>query len=176
MNNRIQKERIYLFSPTANICVVVGFNRRIEKQVLEQSIRTAVKQQEILCSRVIVSDDGSAFFKPYEKREPIVLKEYNSNWKDVAAEQEQVPFHLGQGETIRFFCSYQENGTELLIISHHIVGDGKSLMIFMDDLMKVLNGEPISLRPLQLLSASDLPKHPQLNPLMRLTINRTNSR
>lgn len=176
MNNRIQKERIYLFSPTANICVIAGFNRRIEKPELEQAILTAVNHQEILCSRVVVNEDGSAFFEPNESREPVILEEYGSDWKDTAAEQEQVPFHLGKGETIRFFFSQKENGTEFLIISHHIIGDGKSMMIFMDGLMKVLNGEPISFRPLQLMSENDVPKHPQLNPLMRIILNRTNSK
>lgn len=176
MNNIIQKERIYLFSPSANICVDAVIDSIIEENELRKAIDAAVNSHQILCSKVVMQSNGIASFELCEGNREISLEKYSSSWQCVALAQELKAFHIDKGETIRFFYSYKEGKTEILVIAHHIVGDGLSFVLFMEDFLKSLNDCTLPFRPIQLLTYNDLPKHPKLNPIMRMIINRTNQK
>lgn len=175
MNHLIQKERIHLMSPCANVAAVAVLPGTVPETALQTALDLAVERNRILCARVEVSPDGTACFT--ESGAPLpALSSYTGGASQLIVRQEAVPFRLDQGETLRFFCQHRPGSTELIAIAHHLVCDGGSLIRFLGDFLAALNGQPLPERPIRLLTPADLPRHPGLNPLMCGMMNRTNRR
>lgn len=62
-----------------------------------------------------------------------------------------------KGELVRVFIIPSEDKTQIVIMAHHLVGDGKSIIYFIKDIMNALSGIPLTYKPLTLLERN-LPK------------------
>ena len=62
MNHLIQKERIHLMSPCANVAAVAVLPGTVPETALQTALDLAVERNRILCARVEVSPDGTACF------------------------------------------------------------------------------------------------------------------
>ena len=163
-------------SPCVNVCAVGVLNKCVDAGTLRTVIQKVVCGHAILHSYVGINVDGSAFLCEWQKDHEVCIQEFSSDVQQLVTEQERIPFQIDDGEYMRVFYKNTENGTQLVVIVHHIVCDGGSIMIFMKDVLIALNGQRIEQRPVQLLSRRDLPRHPKLNVLMRLMMKRTNER
>ena len=55
--------------------------------------------------------------------------------------QASIPFALKDGELLRFFAWFMEEECRLLIIGHHLAGDGMSFACLTRDIMTALAGK-----------------------------------
>lgn len=163
-------------SPCVNVCAVGVLNKCVDAGTLRTVIQKVVCGHAILHSHVGIDVDGSAFLCEGQKECEVCIQEFSSDVQQLVTEQECIPFQIDHGEYMRVFYKNTENGTQLVVIAHHIVCDGGSIMIFMKDVLLALNGQRMEQRPVQLLSGRDLPRHPKLNVPMRLMMKRTNER
>ncbi len=177
MQNVIKKERIHLMSPCANVCAIMSFEGAPSHDEMQHAINIAVERNRILRCRVVLENDGSAFLEECVPPVGIELQEFDCGCDAgaFALEQEQLPFRLDEGEVIRFFRRSDGNHSELVVVTHHLVCDGGSLVILAGDILSALNGADVAEKPVRLLEASDLPKHHGLNFAMRLMLRGTNS-
>lgn len=90
------------------------------------------------------------------------VEKTNLDWKEIIKIQEKIPFELEKGEMIRCFICDLGHQTGLFIFAHHLVGDGKAIMCFINDLMNALIGNQLTYQPLQLLTYKDITKNYQL--------------
>jgi hypothetical protein len=60
---------------------------------------------------------------------------------------------------------------QILIMAHHLAGDGKSIVYFIDDIMNALNGNQILYKKMRLLSTENLPKGSKIPLFMKGYIN-----
>ena len=80
----------------------------------------------------------------------IKLKE-NKNWIELVNQNENIPFAIDKGELVRAFIIPSEAETQIVIMAHHLAGDGKSIIYFVKDIMNALSGIPLTYKPLALL-------------------------
>jgi hypothetical protein len=139
---KIDKERTWVYSPVNQIVIKVDVQGILSEEQLKAAIKDTVYHYDMLQQKVIVDQDGKAYYQKAEHMEPFI-KAMNRDWREVAKEQERVPFAIDQGELIRFFYRKFETGMTILIISHHIAGDGLSFTYFVQDMMRSLAGEKI---------------------------------
>ncbi len=174
--NDIRKERIYLFAPAAHVNCEARFDRVIDKNELQRAIKSAVKANCILMSRVSLTNEGEARFEPANRANFPTLNDSDGDFESLIAENDSLPFDIENGESVRFFKNDSDASTRLFIIAHHIYTDGRSLMKLLNDVVAALNGSEIEYAGIRLLSPDDLPAHPKLTPPMRVMMKMTAAR
>ena len=151
MKTEIRKERTHLFSPSIHVSVMAVIDGKVARADLEAAVKTACKQNEMLQCRILLESDGRAFYESgAEKDIHIRWMEEKDDWKEVIRQQAPVPFALKDGELLRFFAWQEEKACRLLIVGHHLAGDGISFACLTRDIMDALAGKAIPRRPLQL--------------------------
>ncbi|WP_455714342.1 condensation domain-containing protein [Anaerosporobacter sp.] len=175
MNNKlkINKERTWVYSPTPNVVIKTTVNAVIPEEKLQVAINKAVEVNEILrCS--VVFDSNQETYYQVQPDTIYPINEYCDEWEKVALGQAKEPFRPDRGNLIRFFYSYKEGNTELLLIAHHLMGDGTSYAYLIQDIMRILNGKILKNKPIQLFQMEDLPKKSKLTLPMRIMMNGLN--
>ncbi len=157
----IDKERTWIFSPVNNIVIKVDIKGRLTEEQLKEAIRYTVSHYDMLQQKIVVDKEGNAYYQKIEGFQPVV-ESMEKDWKEVAKEQEKYPFAIDQGEFIRFFYRLTETETTILIIAHHIAGDGISFTYFVQDIMHSLSGEKIEDKKLELFNMENLPMEARL--------------
>ena len=160
--NRIDKERIWVFSPVNNIAFKADIKGNITEKQLIEAITHTVNHYEMLNQKVILDNEGIAYFCKAENPK-LVIEPMNCDWKELVREQQKIPFAIDKGEFIRFFYQYTQSGIILLIIVHHIAGDGISFTYFLQDIMKSLSGMQIENKKINLFDMESLPKESKLS-------------
>ena len=175
MEVKITRERPHLFAPGINITAAAVIAGDITSQALESAIFNALRNNEILCCRIRLDENGDAYYQP--AREPVFnIRETPDRWSDIFHEQQRIPFDLENGELIRFFIRKMGDTWDLMVFAHHLAGDGLSLAYFIADVMDALAGRPLKFKQLQLFSQTSLPSGSQLNPRLQILVNGLNER
>ncbi len=172
---KIDKERTWIFSPINNIVIKVDVKGNLLEEQLKEAIRDAVNHYDMLHQKIVVDAKGNAYYQRAELFKPVV-KPMESDWKEVVKKQENYPFKIDKGEFIRFFYSKTQTGMTLLIIAHHIAGDGISFTYFVQDIMRSINGEKIENKKLELYNMENLPKEASLRAPITWLIKYMNKR
>jgi hypothetical protein len=172
--NRIPiTEREHLFTPNINIVMKVTIGGHPSVADLKQAIGSAVQANESLNCKIVLSENGFAGYERLEQ--PIYSVEVrNQPWTEIAREQESKIFHLESGELICFFLLPGECDTELLIIAHHLAGDGLSIVYLIEDIMNDLAGNELGFKPMRITSSDSFPKKTEMYPTVKMYLNKLN--
>ena len=164
-------ERVHYYCPSIHIVMAVTITGSPDVNEMTQAVRKAAAKHEIQQSRAYIDDNGEAFFAPAEDR----VANTEDAWKDIIAEQELLPFHIEEGELVRYFLvrGFQ---TRLVIIAHHLVGDGTALLYYIRDIMEALEHPKaeLELQPIRIFQPEDIPRQAKLNPIIRYMMNQLN--
>jgi hypothetical protein len=176
MKTRIVKERTHLFAPSAQVVIKVDIDGLTSTSNLPKAIGTAVHQREILYCKIEMDSDGEAYYvKQEEPNFSITIAD--GKWEELAARQEHIPFDLQNGELIRFFILEYEGITQLLIVAHHLAGDGLSFVKLVEDIMIALTKEDaLEYQPMRLFQLSDLPQDSKLNLITQWMVKSVNQK
>ena len=175
MENRISSERIDLFDPNMYIAMCLDIIGEVDTEMLILAINKAFTTFEATMSRIVLLEDGEAF---YEKI-PVSACTVNLTRQDILSlirEKEKIPFSIDKGELMRVFIKPSDNKVTVLIMAHHLVGDGKSIIYFIESIMKALIGEPQGYSQLHLITKDSLPMESKLPHWMKWWTNSINRR
>lgn len=193
MKYEINKERLWIFSPVNHVVIkadisIENKNQKTSSEIISESIdinalkeaiECAVNSNEVLKSKIVLEDDGKAYFIDMDRANYSVT-ESRKDWQTIMKEQEKIPFDIQNGEYLRFYIIRNENTNEadttLLLIAHHLAGDGTSYAYLLQDIIRALNGEKIVIKPAELFDMSSLPKESRLGFIMRLMLNGMNKK
>jgi hypothetical protein len=171
MRYKIETERENLF----DVNMVIAMRVRLEGEVifdkLEKAFYGAVAAYEILNSKVIIEDDGNAYYVDCNEPSSSFSKS-ELRFEELINANEKVRFRIENGEYIRGFLS--PDG--LVFLMHHMGGDGKSLLYFIETFMRILSGEDPAFVPFTNLTVEDLPEDSRLPYLYRLFVSSWNRR
>lgn len=149
--NEIITERPHLFEPNVYITVCVEVTGKVCPQKLTAAVKQAFEANEATMSKIVL-EHGFAY---YEKLPvsccKIEIENENKNWTELVKQNEKIPFAIDKGELVRVFIIPLEDKTQIMIMAHHLVGDGKSIIYFVKDIMNALSDTPLNYKPLTLL-------------------------
>ncbi len=155
MQNEILSERADLFDP--NMCIAITFDvAGAEEQLFVEAARRAFTGFEATMSKIVLTNTGSAY---YEKMHfsGCTAQTTHSDFNDLIRENEKKPFAIENGEMMRVFVRQSEGRLNLLVMMHHLAGDGKSAVYFVERMIKEYIGERGEYQTLKLLNKDTLP-------------------
>ena len=137
----IRTERADLY----DVNMIIVMRIRIEGSInnAEEAFSKAVSNNEVLNTKVVIEEDGRAFYEPNNTPRSFIMRT-DKNLDKVRQQQEKIRFRLEEGEFIR---AYINNG-EILFLMHHLGGDGKSLSYFIEDFLTAASGEELTYKPM----------------------------
>jgi len=143
----IQNERMFLRSPCINICFRIIIEGIIEKNIIEEAIKNiGIRHPFIKCSVEIDKDNNSWLI---QKNGSSSIEYYKSNemeWQNWFIKNDNIPFNLSN-ETLLKYCVITGVNTEIIILGHHIIGDGIGYFNLIKDFLQALDGN-VDLTPL----------------------------
>lgn len=153
----VGKDQIWVDAPCAAIAVCAGFRGVIAIGELEEAVAKSLAVQGMYGMRVCRDQNGVSHYHPGRVFPPHVHLDMRP-FREILQEQETKPFHLDEGELFRFFATPFDGGYSLLVIAHHLAGDGLSFPWLFQDILFALDNKKLSLKPFA----------PQVTPLIRL--------
>ncbi len=175
MEHRLLTERIHYYAPAINIVMVftVGGNPNIEE--LKTAIRKGVDKHDIFRSRVVLNEEGEGYYEPISEalvRIELLESYEDEDWKKLIYEQERIAFDFVHGELVRFFILRKEENIQLIVIAHHLCGDGIAITYLLRDIMTALGNPELSIQkmPIRVCTEKDIPKAARLKPHVRLLV------
>ena len=175
MKVAIETERQDLFDISIVIAMRIHISGRVSETAIEKAFEKAVSSHEILNTRVVLEDDGRAFYykedgKISESKNEITF-EYN-DWMDILHREEKIRMRLEDGQFMKAFVyEMDDSGCGILFLMHHLGGDGKSMVYFIETFMRCLDGEtvePVEMRTIPAGDMSDEALKDKVGPLMLL--------
>jgi NRPS condensation-like uncharacterized protein len=175
MDYRLLTERIHYYAPAINIVLAftVGGNPNIEE--LKTAIRKGVDKHDIFRSRVVLNEEGEGYYEPIGEtvvRIELLESYEEEDWKKLIYEQERIAFDFVHGELVRFFILRKADGIQLIIIAHHLCGDGLAVTYLLRDIMAALGNPGLATQrmPIRICTDKDIPKAAALRPHVRLLV------
>lgn len=141
----LSTERPNLFEPNPYIVMLVELAGNMRPHDLVTAIQHAYAAHEVTTSRISLHN-GVARYEPMTSS-GCTAQIDDDNWHDLIRKQERLPFALDEGELIRSFIIPTPNGAQLVIMAHHLAGDGKSIIYLIKDILTVLAGVPLNYKP-----------------------------
>ena len=167
-------ERIDLFAPNIQVVQKVSIYGVPSIQALETAIRSACGLQESLKCKIVIDEDGESKYEKTKVVVPITI--VNGDWEAIVIKQARIRMRIEEGELIRFFLIPKKCEIELVIIAHHLAGDGNSITYLIEDIMNILSGEKLSIKKLKIIEGQDFPIESRMPFLTKLYIRNLNNK
>ncbi len=152
MRYRIDTERADLFDVNIVITMKVNLDRDADPSEMKAAFDKACTFHEVLQSKVIIEPSGEAYYVDNSVQRN-TFSQTELTLEELIRNNERKRFRIEEGEFIRAF--YSPEG--LIFMMHHLGGDGKSLLYFIETFMKCLAGMQCEKLPLKKLSVDNLP-------------------
>ena len=111
---------------------------------LKQFARAIQQRHPNLGAKLIVDEDQNYSFC-YDDSRPLevnVIEDPDpTRWKRLVESEIAKPFDLSEGPLFRFFMLTEETKIRIVLLAHHSIGDGFSMVNIFADLLRFLNGD-----------------------------------
>ncbi|MCR4940829.1 MAG: hypothetical protein K5930_12105 [Treponemataceae bacterium] len=171
MKYRIETERADLFDVNMIIIMRVELEKTLPFDKMKAAFEEACKCHEVLTSKIVIEESGQAFYID-NASVGSSFSQSDLSLKELIKENERLRFKIEKGEFIRAFALPEG----LVFMMHHLAGDGKSLLYFIETFMKCLSGQPCAFVPFKNLTLKELPKNSSLPFLYKILVKNWNRR
>jgi NRPS condensation-like uncharacterized protein len=175
-------ERFLSRSPFSIVTMVVRIKGEVSFEGLMNAVQQARGRHALLGARVLDKEEHEQCFTSEGAGDiPIrmVERKTKDDWIQIHADESTIPFDFDTRPPIRFILVHSPDESDLIILCHHVICDGKSLAYLARDLMMSL-GDPG--RPLEHLDApppmdlDNLPDDLKQSGLVKAVIQRMNKK
>lgn len=161
-------ERNFYQNPSSYLVTKVTVIGNYNRNQLEDALREMERVHPIITYVVEEGEEGKVYFeKKEEVKVPVKYysKENKEDWLSIAREEELIPLEFGKEPPLRFLIICGKEDFDIVILSHHLLGDGKSIQYLMRDLLEAYCNGTKNL-PIQetrfIREIEDMPKESEL--------------
>ena len=142
---------MYVDGDTPINCILTA---RICGDIAAADLHFALKKVQgkhpLLRANVVEEDRGLYFsFNDNPSQIPVRVVERNSDeqWKDETAIEWKTPFNMNEGPLFRMVWIRSKSVSELMLIGHHCICDGTSLITIFREILQVVDQPDVQLTP-----------------------------
>lgn len=175
MKKYIRSERVNLFEPNVYIGMIVKLSGDLLCEEIEQAVYKAYEANEATMSKIVLKENGDAYYEKMGSSGCKFIIDICS-WKELLHQSEKRPFALNEGELVRTFLTKENEQLILFIHAHHLVGDGQSVLILLNNIVSSLNKQPLTYKPMLSIERGFLEKRAKLTIGTKLYIKGLNKK
>lgn len=135
----IQNERMHLRSPNINVCFRISIEGTFAKAKIEESFQKVWLKHPFTRCSVEFDNENNAWLT--DKINSLDIEYFDSSemdWQTWYAKVDNIPFEFQEGPLIRI-CIITGENTEIVILGHHIIGDGIGYLNLVKDMLLALD-------------------------------------
>jgi len=167
---------MYVDGQTPINCIMTArIHGNIAAGDLESALRKVQGKHPLLRANVV--EEGSQVYFAFSDNPlkiPVRVVERNSDedWTNETATEWNTPFNMDEGPMVRMVWIKSERVSELMLIGHHVICDGTSLITIFREILQVVDQPDVQLTPyLPFQSLQDLfPQEVLSDPKMALLV------
>lgn len=165
---------------------VITFMARIKGTITEAGLKDAldkVQQRHVpLQYRISENEDQQPFFTtagtskiPYQ----IIPRQGSQDWITAVRTASQIPFQFETDPALKVILVQSQQTSELILLCHHVLADGMSLVYLMRDLLQALGNPSQELSPLpapEPISLGNMPAEIKQSGIAKFFMKRINKK
>ena len=135
----ILNERLFLRSPSINVCFRTIIEGTIEKIEIEEALKKVCVKHPFLYSSAEIDKNYNAWL--VQNNNSVSIEYYKSDemdWQTWYKKTDNIPFDISHGALVKF-CVITGQNTEIIILGHHIIGDGIGYLNLLKDILLALD-------------------------------------
>ena len=139
-------ERLYLRSPSINVCFRAMIEGILDQNKIERALEKVCLRHPLINCSVEIDPDNNAWF--IQNVDSVAIEYHKSSeldWQTWYKKVDNVPFDFLKGPLVKF-CIIMGKNTEIIILGHHIIGDGIGYLNLVKDILLALDNR-IDLTP-----------------------------
>ena len=148
MKQELLYERGDLFDVNMIITMIVRVKGSASEEEWKTAFGKAVRANEILLTRIYIEEDGRAYYTDGNSIGSS-LRFTEEDLQKVRQREERIRFRIEEGEYLRVFVKPEGEETSVLFLMHHLGGDGKSLLYFIEGFLTFLSGGSVPFREIR---------------------------
>jgi NRPS condensation-like uncharacterized protein len=168
-------ERWHLGSPNINVCFRIIIEGTFNANDFEKAMNNVCKRHPLLNYTIETDNKNNTWFVP--DTGSVGIEFYNSsemtNWQDWYKKIDDVPFNFRHGPLVKICIIFEKNQTEIIVLGHHVIGDGIAYLNLSKDILLALDNK-IGMDPQIPPMKSKLKKKTDLGFLTRLYAQKIN--
>ncbi|MBQ8278639.1 MAG: hypothetical protein IJZ23_02240 [Roseburia sp.] len=136
----------FLFEPSIYTAMVAVVKGEITAEEIKEAVEKAYTRNETTMSKVVL-EKGNAYFQTIPQTGCKVFIE-ERDWRDIMHESEKDTFRINEGELFRIYIipNHAKQEYTIFMMAHHIAGDGKALLMLLEDILSTLSGKQTEYR------------------------------
>ncbi|GAD16274.1 condensation domain-containing protein [Lentilactobacillus otakiensis] len=172
---RILTERPHLRNPSINIMMKATVGASFNLSRFEETIRKLRQVHPLITSNIKTDKIGNAYYQCGEvKKNDFTIVE-KSTWLNVAEREKDHYFNLDTDPLVRYFVFQKQDDFDLLIVAHHLLGDGLAIFNLLKDFSLIYFGAEVPVHNQRLIQGiNDFPKSAKSSMMMDLLIKKWN--
>jgi NRPS condensation-like uncharacterized protein len=142
---------MYVDGRTPVNCIITA---RIYGDIAAEDLQLALKKVQAkhpLLRATVVEEDSRMYFafndSPPEIPVRVVERTSDEQWRNVTASEWKTPFNMDEGPMVRMVWIKSQGASELMLIGHHCICDGTSLITIFREILQVVDQPDLQLSP-----------------------------
>lgn len=161
-------ERNFYQNPSMYLVTKITVIGEYNSKRLEDSIKEMERVHPIITYVLEEGEEGKVYFAKKEDIKVTVKyfeRKNQDDWLRITRDEEFIPLEFDKEPPLRFLIIHGEEEFDIVILGHHLLGDGKSFQYLMQDLLEVYCNKTQNL-PIQetrfIRKTEDMPKESEL--------------
>ena len=138
---KMTTERLFLRSPNINVCFKMSIDRDVAPEDFSRAMNAVSTRHPLLQCFIEIDKDHNAWFVPgappveaaYYRREEM------PDWKSWHKKTDDEPFDFMHGPLVKICVITGNSQTEIIVLGHHIIGDGIGYLNLAKDILSALD-------------------------------------
>src|SRR5882762_10040195 len=142
---------MYVDGQTPINCIITA---RIHGNIAADDLQLALKKVQLkhpLLRANVVEEGSQVYFSfsenPLKIPVRVVQRNSDEDWRNVTATEWKTPFNMNEGPMVRMVWIKSEGVSELMLIGHHCICDGTSLITIFREILQVVDQPDVRLTP-----------------------------
>jgi len=141
---KILTERAYLRSPGIHVGIKAEIKGVFSDDEFNNAIERVCKRHPLLLSTISIETDSNAYYLLNNRNKiEVQFTQYaeKDQWLKWYEMKDNEPFDFESGPLLKMCVIRNHKNSTLIILGHHLLGDGLAYMFLFRDLLKALSGE-----------------------------------
>ncbi|MDR0527689.1 MAG: condensation domain-containing protein, partial [Spirochaetaceae bacterium] len=140
---KILTERLFLRSPNINVCFRILIDKKIESERFNAAMDNVCKRHPFLTCSIKIDNDHNAWLVPDTSRTETEYykSEEMPDWQIWFKKTDNTPFDFLHGPLVKIAVIGGDTQTEIILLGHHIIGDGMGYLNLAKDILLALDNK-----------------------------------
>jgi NRPS condensation-like uncharacterized protein len=140
---KILSERLFLRAPNIHVCFMIRLEGNFTDEYFKEVVKMVCQRHPVLECTINIDEENCAWLIPNTGH--VGIEFYHADegltWNDWYTKTDNIPFDFSHGPLVKICVIRHDKLTEIIVLGHHIIGDGMGYLNLAKDILAALDGK-----------------------------------